>query len=190
MLPRCRSPRCRQTVTHRQSRSPTASSGRESYLILSSYSTHAKVCLVVICRPPCANPGSERLGTVYLAEPICDDIRTTLPLELYVILFDSEHYVTTQGTILPLCLPRFLNGPIGKKKLKQVEDELKKLMRIRHDNLLSVFAVKLSSAYSEHDHPRLSILLEQRPSLSLHDVLEDCDFLREDRALVRRHLLP
>ena len=56
----------------------------------------------MICRPPCANPGSERLGTVYLAEPICDDIRTTLPLELYVILFDSEHYVTTQGTILPL----------------------------------------------------------------------------------------
>ena len=87
------------------------------------------------------------------------------------------------------CLPRFLNGPIGKKKLKQVEDELKKLMRIRHDNLLSVFAVKLSSAYSEHDHPRLSILLEQRPSLSLYDVLEDCNFLREDRALVRRHLL-
>ena len=57
-------------------------------------------------------------------------------------------------------------------------------MKIRHDNLLSVFAVKLSSAYSECDYPRLSILLEQRPSLSLHDVLEDCDFLREDRALV------
>lgn len=58
------------------------------------------------------------------------------------------------------------------------------MVKIRHDNLLSVFAVKLSSAYSEHDYPRLSVLLEQRPSLSLHDVLEDCDFLREDRALV------
>jgi len=57
-------------------------------------------------------------------------------------------------------------------------------MKIRHDNLLSVFAVKLSSTYSERDYPRLSILLEQRPSLSLYDVLEDCDFLREDRALV------
>jgi translation initiation factor 2-alpha kinase 4 len=62
------------------------------------------------------------------------------------------------------------------------------MMRIRHDNLLSVFAVKLSSAYSDHDYPRLSILLEQRPPLSLHDVLEDCDFLREDRALVGRQL--
>ena len=58
------------------------------------------------------------------------------------------------------------------------------MIQIRHDNILNVFAVKLSSAYSEHDYPRLSILLEQRPSLSLHDVLEDCDFLREDRALV------
>jgi len=77
---------------------------------------------------------------------------------------------------------------IGKKKLKQVEDELKKQIKVQHDNLLSVFAVKLSSAYSEHDYPRLSILLEQRPSLSLHDVLEDCDFLREDRALVCCHL--
>jgi len=56
-----------------------------------------------------ANPGLERLGTVYLAEPICDDIRTTLPLELYVILFDSEHYVTSQGLILPLRRPRFLD---------------------------------------------------------------------------------
>jgi len=82
----------------------------------------------------------------------------------------------------------FSVGSIGKKKLKQVEDELKKLMKIQHDNLLSVFAVKLSSAYSEHDYPRLSILLEQRPSLSLHDVLEDCDFLREDRALVCYHI--
>jgi len=67
-----------------------------------------------------------------------------------------------------------------------VEEELKKLIKIRHNNLLSVFAVKLSSAYSDRDYPRLSILLEQRPSLSLHDVLEDCDFLREDRALVCR----
>jgi len=58
------------------------------------------------------------------------------------------------------------------------------MTKIRHDNLLSIFAVKLSPAYSEHDYPRLSILLEQRPSLSLHDVLEDCDFLREDRTLV------
>lgn len=134
--------------------------------------------------PPRTDPGPERLGTIYLAEPVCDDIRTTLPLELYVILFDSEHYVTTQGAISPLRQQRLLNEPIGKKKLKQVEEELKKVIKIRHENLLNVFAVKLSSAYSEHDFPRLSILMEQRPSLSLHDVLEDCDFLREDRALV------
>lgn len=109
-------------------------------------------------------------------------------MELYVILFDSEHYVTTQGAVLPLYLPRFLKDkPIGKNKLKQIEEELKKLIELRHDHLLSVFAVKLSSAYSENGYPRLSILLEQRPSLSLRDVLEDCDFLREDRAFVCSH---
>ena len=66
--------------------------------------------LVTVCCSPSTNPGPERLGTVYLAEPICDDIRTTLPLELHVILFDSEHYVTTQGTIHPLHRPRLLNA--------------------------------------------------------------------------------
>ena len=81
----------------------------ESCSTLSSYSTHVKVGLAVVRPLPWTNPGSERLGTVYLAEPICDDIRTTLPLELYVILFDSEHYVTTQGTILSLNRPRFLS---------------------------------------------------------------------------------
>ena len=109
MPPRCRFPQCRRTVTLRQSRSSTTLNGVESYSTLSSYSTHAKVCPVVVCCPPWTDPGSERLGTVYLAEPICDDIRTTLPLELYVILFDSEHYVTTQGTILSHHRPLFLN---------------------------------------------------------------------------------
>ena len=108
MLPRFPFPPFRQTATPQQSRSLATLNGMESYSILSSCSTRAKVCLVVVCCPPWTNPKSERLGTVYLAEPICDDIRTTLPLELYVILFDSEHYVTTQGMILPLHQPRFL----------------------------------------------------------------------------------
>lgn len=57
-----------------------------------------------------------------------------------------------------------------------------KLINVRHPNVLSVFAVKLLIPHSEY--PRLVILSEQRPSLCLQDVLEDCDTLRETRASV------
>jgi len=106
------------------------------------------------------------MGTVYLAEPVCDDIHTSLPLELVVTVFDSEYYSTSQG----------------RKKLKQIESEMLKLINIRHPNLLSVFAVKLMTPHS--NHPRLVILMEERPSLCLQDVLEDCDTLKEERASV------
>ena len=109
MLQRCHFPPCRRAATLRQSRLPTTSNGMESCSTRSSYFTRAKVCLAVVRHRSYTDRTSERLGTVYLAEPICDDIRTTLPLELYVILFDSEHYVTTQGTILPLHQTRFLS---------------------------------------------------------------------------------
>lgn len=37
------------------------------------------------------------LGTTYLADPVCDDVNVTLPLELSVITFDSHYYTTSQG---------------------------------------------------------------------------------------------
>lgn len=37
------------------------------------------------------------MGTVFLAEPVCDDIHASLPLELYVTVFNSEYYLTSQG---------------------------------------------------------------------------------------------
>lgn len=42
--------------------------------------------------------GLESLGTVYLADPVCDDVNTTLPLELYVVTFHSQYYTTSQGS--------------------------------------------------------------------------------------------
>jgi hypothetical protein len=44
-------------------------------------------------------PHIETLGTMYMADPICDDINATLPLELYVITFESHYYTTSQGKI-------------------------------------------------------------------------------------------
>jgi translation initiation factor 2-alpha kinase 4 len=71
----------------------------------------------------------------------------------------------------------------GRKKLKQVEAEVQRLKSIRHPNLLSVFAVKLNMPPSSGT-PQLIILSEQRPALSLRDVLEVCESLREERASV------
>ncbi|KAH7923751.1 Serine/threonine-protein kinase [Leucogyrophana mollusca] len=110
------------------------------------------------------HPRKEFLGTTYLADPLCDDIHATLPLEVHTIDFQSEYYTSSQG----------------KKKLKQLEGELERSITVRHPNLLSVFAAKLSLPRS--GTPRLTILLEQRPALTLQDVLEDCECLREERA--------
>ncbi|KAF8060720.1 kinase-like domain-containing protein [Lyophyllum atratum] len=111
------------------------------------------------------HPRQESLGTVYLADPICDDINTTLPLELYVVNFHSHYYTTSQG----------------RKKLKQVETEIQRLTTIRHPNHTSVFAVKLTQPHSSGPSS-LMVLSEQAPPLTLQDVLEDCTFLREERA--------
>ena len=50
---------------------------------------------------------TEGLGTMYLAEPVCDDITATLPLELYSVSFDTQYYSTTQGNILLFIISHF-----------------------------------------------------------------------------------
>lgn len=70
--------------------------------------------------------------------------------------------------------------------MKQVETEINRLSNISHPNLLRVLAVKLSLSQGNGAGPaRLVILSEERPSLSLEDVLEDCECLRENKAKVR-----
>ena len=108
------------------------------------------------------------LGIVYTADPIVDGIVSTSPLELYVVTFESQYYTTTQG----------------RKKLKQVEQEIQKLATVRHPKLITVFAVKLYMPHSSGP-PQLTILSEQFPALTLHDVLEESEVLREERVSVR-----
>ncbi len=117
-----------------------------------------------------------------MADPICDDIHTSLPLELYTVTFDSPYYTTTQG----------------RGKLNRLQEEIQRLTSIRHPNLLSVFAVKLVNMHPSSPDtpispggsgggsspPQLMILTERMPGLTLQDVLEDCASLREDRASV------
>ncbi|KAJ7220218.1 kinase-like domain-containing protein [Mycena pura] len=107
----------------------------------------------------------ERLGTSYTADPICDDVNTSLPLRLYVVTFASHYYITSQG----------------KKKLKQVEAETRRLIAICHPNVLRIYAVKLTFPHT--GSPRLVVLHEAPPGMTLRDVLEDCDSIKEERAL-------
>jgi translation initiation factor 2-alpha kinase 4 len=102
-----------------------------------------------------------------MAEPIVDDVSLVTPLELFVVTFETPYYITSQG----------------KKKLYQVDQEIKNLINVRHPKLLSVCAVKL--VFPPNSSPLLMVLTEQPPALTLHDVLEDCESLREDRASVR-----
>ncbi|TFY68401.1 hypothetical protein EVJ58_g1031 [Rhodofomes roseus] len=113
------------------------------------------------------HPRQECLGTMYQADPVCEDDndKKTLPLELLSITFHAQYYTTTQG----------------RKKLKQLETEIQRLTTVRHANVLSTLAVTLITPTSSGS-PRLIILTEQRPAVTLKDVLEDCDWLREERA--------
>lgn len=60
---------------------------------------------------------------------------------------------------------------------------IKNLINIRHSKLLSIYALKL--VFPPDGMSVLMILMEQTPPLTLHDVLEDCESIHEDRALVR-----
>ena len=115
------------------------------------------------------------LGLVYLAEPLVDNIAAVIPLEHYVVTFEDPYYSTSQG----------------RKKLRQVEQEIRKLTNIRHPKLLSIFAVKLVLPVGRGNGVgQLMILSERAPSLTLHELLEDCDNLREERAVVRIPYFP
>jgi eukaryotic translation initiation factor 2-alpha kinase 4 len=48
--------------------------------------------------------GIEGVYTVYAAEPICDDVRTSLPLELVVITFEARYYTSPAGWRLVPCI--------------------------------------------------------------------------------------
>ncbi|CAK5281348.1 unnamed protein product [Mycena citricolor] len=109
------------------------------------------------------HPRPERLGISYAADAICDDVTASLPMRLFIVRFPSHYYITSQG----------------KKKLKQVEAEVRRLITLRHPNLLRLFAVKLSFPHA--GAPKLAVLYEAPPRVTLRDLLEDCDCIREDR---------
>lgn len=104
-------------------------------------------------------------------EPVCEAGECPVPLELHVVTFTSKSY----------------NEQQGRKKLRQVESEIQTLIKIKDKNLLRVYAVNLSTPKS-NEPTRLSILLEKKPSLSLEELLRDCERLREERVSVNPYI--
>jgi eukaryotic translation initiation factor 2-alpha kinase 4 len=64
-----------------------------------------------------------------------------------------------------------------------VQEEVQRLIGVRHENVIRVYAVRLTLPQSS-GAPQLAVLMEQKPQLTLHDLLEDCETLREERASV------
>lgn len=132
---------------------------------------------------------AECLGVTFSAEPIYDGgFNIMRPLELHAVDFDSNYYTTNQGMShidvrVIFCFPRNYTSP-GRKKLRQVENEIRKLMKIKEEGILRIYAAQLRVPRSS-ESSRLLVLLEKQPSMTLRDVLLDCDSLREDRASVR-----
>ncbi len=71
--------------------------------------------------------------------------------------------------------------------MRQVENEIQRLVKISDKNVIRIFAVQLSLPKSS-EPSRLSVLREQKPALSLQDILTDCDTLREERVSVSRYI--
>jgi len=71
------------------------------------------------------------------------DISLVSPLELFVVTFESHYYSTNEG----------------KKKLHQVEQEIRNLINVRHSKLLSIYAVK--PIFPLNGSPILMVLTEK-----------------------------
>ncbi|KAJ3481924.1 hypothetical protein NLI96_g7338 [Meripilus lineatus] len=114
--------------------------------------------------------------------PLFDELAEITPTEIFtqVIEWDGVKFSAAEPIIEGVEIPFHLEL-LSRKKLKQVETELERLLQIRHNNIVVVLAVKLVMPHSSGP-PRLVILTEARPSPTLQDVLDDCDYLREDRA--------
>ncbi|KAF8318404.1 kinase-like protein [Clavulina sp. PMI_390] len=113
------------------------------------------------------NSLKEGLCTTYFAEP---DTEGTMPelasaLEVHHFEFNTNYYANGQA---------FTKQGWG--KLNLMHGELKRCIGIEHPHLITLYSSRLYSNL-ERPYPILSLLGEQTPTLSLHDLLTNCDAL-------------
>ncbi|KZS96040.1 Serine/threonine-protein kinase [Sistotremastrum niveocremeum HHB9708] len=104
-------------------------------------------------------PSKDPLGTVFLVQPLTESKDAPL-LEMLVVLFDASYY----------------REPQGWKKVRELEAELKKLATLRHVNVQRIYAAKVTPRGSRIV-PKLCILRERSPAMTIADLLESCDIL-------------
>ncbi|KAJ7186042.1 hypothetical protein C8R46DRAFT_937688 [Mycena filopes] len=158
------------------------------------------------------HPVRERLGVVWSAEaipllPAAASASGRCPLQLLVVAFGSAS--------APEAAQYYGQTAQGRKKLRQVEGEVRRLVALSTNNangtanLQRVFGVKLTFPHHHSDShtnlqlavsaptststaqagvggsasPRMAILLEAVGSTTLRDVLEECEGVREGRAV-------
>ncbi|KZT51783.1 kinase-like protein [Calocera cornea HHB12733] len=109
-----------------------------------------------------SDPKPDSLGMRWAAEPATTDF-TDLPLlECFIVTFKSSFYNTTAGL----------------RKLRDLEEDVKKLLHISHLGLIRLFGVKLSERQAGPSrHWSLSILRERVDGVSLAQVLRHCPTL-------------
>ncbi|KAH8828108.1 other/PEK/GCN2 protein kinase [Flagelloscypha sp. PMI_526] len=115
--------------------------------------------------------GKRRRDTIfatYDSDPICEDVNASLPIETYIVDFGTTTYYGTTA---------------GRKELRAIEADLQRMRRItqKNQNLLRILGVKLTlpgdhrrilADEGDVTSPRLVIVAEQPPTLSLWDVLD------------------
>lgn len=125
---------------------------------------------------------------VYSADPIFDIPLRHPPLEVHKVEFDGEHYRSNQGTFQHHRTLTTTTNVIkcyqGRKKLRELQEELRRLISVHHANLLRIFAVKMTLKPNIGSPPMLCILVERNPALSLAELLENCETIPITKSLV------
>lgn len=77
----------------------------------------------------------------------------------------------------------------GRKRVREVETELRVLQSLRHPNLAPLYYTELRDS-GHGGHPTLYILTQKPHALNLQDVLEQLDVLRTEKAVVCLAIAP
>ena len=111
----------------------------------------------------------------YSAEPICDEMHDPVALDLHIVTFQASYYKSQLGLSEGLITFKvtYARLVLGRKKIDQVENEIRRLTKLAdYDHVQRVFTVQSNNAKSDQT-PRLTILMEKKPSFTLLDLLQD-----------------
>ncbi|EJU02741.1 kinase-like protein [Dacryopinax primogenitus] len=115
-----------------------------------------------------SDPKPDRLGVRWAAEPAAIEPAKLPLLECFIVTFKSSFYNTTAGL----------------RKLRDLEEDIKRLLHVSHLGLIQLFGVKLSERQAGPTrHWSLSLIRERTDGVSLDQVLHYCPALGIDTSI-------